>query len=432
MSYYLKLGNQQIRTVLPPPVITEDWVRPADWIAMPTVTQSQEFNGIVAVYPQDSNFIALSATTTAGSYNVDWGDGTSRSYASTTTAEYSHSYNSLPESSYCSRGYRQALITVTPSGSANLTEINLQKKHSRAGLPSSPSANWLDIQLSGPNITSSYIGFTTNITLYLLERARINSLSSSYTNFSTMFAYCNSLQSVSLNTQYGTDFSQMFRNCPNLRNIPPLNTSNGTNFSTMFSSCNSLRSIPLLNTSNGTNFSSMFSSCNSLQSVPILNISNGNNFSNMFSACNSLQSVTLLSVASSGSNYNSMFANCNSLQNISGLNTSSGSLFSQMFSTCYSLSSLSGLNVSNGSNFSFMFTNCKGLKDGALSGSRYTIDYTGCLLSRDAIVSIFNNLGTAIISGSTSITCSSNHGVVDLTAGDIAIANTKGWNVKTT
>jgi hypothetical protein len=79
-----------------------------------------------------------------------------------------------------------------------------------------------------------------------------------------------------------------------------------------------------------------------------------------------------------------------------------------------------------------MFNNCKNLKRGALSGSRYSMDYIACSLSRDAIVSIFNNLGTAIVSGSTSITCSLNHGAVDLTTGDKAIANAKGWNVKTT
>ena len=53
--------------------------------------------------------------------------------------------------------------------------------------------------------------------------------------------------------------------------------------------------------------------------------------------------------------------------------------------------------------------------------------YNNCKLSREAIVNIFNNLGTA--SGSKTITVTNNPGSGDLTATDIAIATGKGWTV---
>ena len=48
------------------------WVRPADWVALPTIISTdQKFAGLFMV-PVDSCFIALSVT---GDYTVDWGDG---------------------------------------------------------------------------------------------------------------------------------------------------------------------------------------------------------------------------------------------------------------------------------------------------------------------------------------------------------------------
>jgi hypothetical protein len=50
-------------------------------------------------------------------------------------------------------------------------------------------------------------------------------------------------------------------------------------------------------------------------------------------------------------------------------------------------------------------------------------------LARKAISNIFTALGTA--SGAQTVTVTGNHGVPDLTAGDLAIATGKGWTVVT-
>lgn len=118
------------------------------------------------------------------------------------------------------------------------------------------------------------------------------------TDFSAMFAGCDSLTSVSLfDTSQGINFSEMFYNCESLASVPLFDTSSGTDFSKMFLLCSSLTSIPLFDTSRGIDFSEMFSYCSSLTTVPNLDTSHGTNFYQMFVSCSSLISKPLLNIA---------------------------------------------------------------------------------------------------------------------------------------
>jgi hypothetical protein len=81
-----------------------------------------------------------------------------------------------------------------------------------------------------------------------------------------MFSGCTSLQSVSLDTSSGTNFSNMFSGCTSLQSVS-LDTSSGTNFSNMFSGCRSLAALPALDMSSGTNFSSILFNTQSLARV---------------------------------------------------------------------------------------------------------------------------------------------------------------------
>jgi hypothetical protein len=147
----------------------------------------------------------------------------------------------------------------------------------------------------------------------------------------------------------------------------------------MFQSCSALQSVPLFNTAAGTNFTAMFQSCSALQSVPLFNTAAGTNFTAMFYGCSALQSVPLFNTAA-------------------------------------------------GTNFTSMFYGCSALAEGALSGTTYAISYTGCKLSKAALVAIFTALGTAV--GQT-ITVTGNWGSAGLTAPNLLIATAKGWTVTT-
>jgi hypothetical protein len=477
------LQNKRLSTVRGLGAILAPWTRPADWLALPSIVSTdQKFVGLHAVYP-DSNFLALSA---AGNYTVDWGDGSApENVASGVVAYRTYNYtNAAFDGTLTERGYKQAIVTVTPQSGQNLTTLNLHRIHNQSGL-NLYASGFLDIAIAGSLITSLLIGSQTAgsstqvISFRDLEQVNILSVaitSASYlfngcsslgnitastgtvTNFNYMFNNCYSLQTIPLlNTASGTNFSSMFNNCYSLQTIPLLNTASGTNFSSMFYACYSLQTIPLLNTASGTNFNSMFYLCYSLQTIPLLNTAAGTNFTYMFNACYSLQTIPLLNTAAgtnftamfyacsslqtipllntaSGTNFTQMFYACSSLQTIPLLNTAAGTNFTSMFYNCYSLQTIPLLNTAAGTDFSTMFNLCYSLQTGTISGPRYALSYASCKLSQSALQAIIDNLGTSNTTG-LAFTISTNWGAVtpvslsgNTTAGSLTVtmASTAG------
>jgi Mycoplasma protein of unknown function, DUF285 len=462
---------------------TSVWSRPPDWISLPTVQSTDnKFVGLLAITNDASNVVALTCTTSTGTYTVDWGDGSSpQTYTSGTNAQYQYTYSSV-NSVITSAGYKQVVVTVTPTnGGATLNTFSLQVLPSLYSTASGGlSIPWLDIAISGPSLTSLLIATTSiggtgvSVSLNDLQQINILSLASSYAsmstlcynlvslksfscsaaltscvNFSNMFKQCYSLTNLSLfNTSAGTNFSGMFVSCVSLQTVPLFNTANGTDFSYMFNNCNDIFTIPFLNTGKGLNFGSMFSGCGSLNTVPALNTSSGTSFLSMFLNCNSLITVPLLDT-SKGTNLSNMFSGCWSLVTIPALNTSSGTNLSSMFYYCLSLVTIPLLDMSKNTNFNNMFQNCLSLtylpalvtslgtsftstlvgcgalSNAAFSGTKYSISYSASpKLSATELNAIFNGLGTA--AGTQTITISNCYGASTCNK---TIATGKGWTV---
>ena len=214
---------------------TSGWVRPSDWIAMPTITPTeQKVAALFLVGDNDSNFVAFRFS---GSYTVDWGDGNIENVAAGVTAEHNYVFSSLSASTEIGpvgSKMRQAMIVITPQSGQNLTSISFNFKHSALGA-TTYTTPILEITLSAPNCTTlSIAGSTTN--LRLLEQCTI--LSRNTTNMSNMFDGCFSLQSVPLfNTAGVTSMSSMFQNCYSLQSVPTLNCSRSTNMVSFLSNC---------------------------------------------------------------------------------------------------------------------------------------------------------------------------------------------------
>jgi hypothetical protein len=405
------LQNKRLSTVRGLGAILAPWTRPADWLALPSIVSTdQKFVGLHAVYP-DSNFLALSA---AGNYTVDWGDGSApENVASGVVAYRTYDYtNAAFDGTLTSRGYKQAIVTVTPQSGQNLTTLNLHRIHNQSGL-NLYASGFLDIAIAGSLITSLLIGSQTagssTQVISFRDLEQVNILSVAITSASYLFNGCSSLGNITASTGTVTNFTYMFNNCSSLQTIPLLNTASGTNFSSMFYNCYSLQTIPLLNTASGTNFSSMFYACYSLQTIPLLNTASGTNFNSMFYLCYSLQTIPLLNTAA-GTNFTSMFYNCYSLQTIPLLNTAAGTDFSTMFNLCYSL------------------------QTGTISGPRYALSYASCKLSQSALQAIIDALGISNTTG-LAFTISTNWGAVtpvslsgNTTAGSLTVtmASTAG------
>ena len=220
---------------------TKEWVRPSDWLPMPTniTSADQIFVGLHAVFESGQNYCAFLFTTSAGQYQVDWGDGTVTLHNSNTIAQKNYDYTSISNSTICSRGYKQVIIKVTPV-SGNLLTCNFQQRFVTTPAQNQPYATgFLDCILSMPNATSITFGGTTIRHSYV-ERFDIKTIGS-VISMQRMFQNCYSLQSVPLfNTQNVTSMQQMFLGCASLNFIPNFNTTLVTNFTIFANGCNSL------------------------------------------------------------------------------------------------------------------------------------------------------------------------------------------------
>ena len=423
------------------------WIRPSEWIAMPTIISTEEkVAALFLVGDNNSNFVAFRCF---GNYTVDWGDGNIENVASGVTAEHNYVFSSLSASTEfgpVGSKSRQAMIVITPQAGQNLTSISFYFRHSSLGA-ATYTTPILEITLSAPNCTTLLIGSTV-ANLRLLEQCTIlshNTISafnmfnnctslqsvplfntSAVTNMSSMFNNCTSLQSVPLfNTAAVTDMTNMFTGCLSLKSVPLFNTSMVSQMADMFINCRSLQSAPLFNTSAVTNMSSMFNSCTSLQSVPLFNTSAAANMQSMFTGCSSLQSIPLFNTAAV-TNMQSMFTGCSSLQSIPLFNTAAVTNMGLMFNTCRSLQSIPNFNCSNATNITNFASNCNGLKRCQATGIKSTVSFASCTFGATELNEIYTNLADLTALPTQTITVTNNYGTA---TDNPAIATAKNWTV---
>jgi hypothetical protein len=153
----MAIGFFKVIGSTPPSPEPTPWVRPSDWLVMPEVLETDDtFVGLHAVIEDGDNFVAFRFTTSTGQYQVDWGDGTIDLVNSDVTAEHTYDYASYDtgNTTLSTRGYKQAIIVVTPV-TGNLLTANFQFR--RTTVPAQNvaySTGFLDCILSMPNASS--------------------------------------------------------------------------------------------------------------------------------------------------------------------------------------------------------------------------------------------------------------------------------------
>jgi hypothetical protein len=440
-----------------PNIISSDsnWTRPTDWLALNAPTGSTEqFTGLLAITNDDSNYVTLLAQS-IGDYTVDWGDGSITTHASNAVAQKKYEYSAISESTLCSRGYKQVVVKLTGT---NISQFQTMRPHSAISTATSVLHTWLEYHINLPNCTFLRFNrgsWTNGAYQSWVEKVTINKLGNQ--SFNSLFNSFYALQEVVINaiTTGATDTQYMFQDCFYLKSVPLFNTSNVTNIGAMFNNCYSLTAIPSFNFSAVTQGSQVFVSCHSLTSVPTFNFGNALNlyglfqncsnlttiagltttkcteFSFMFTNCYSLETVPLFDT-SKAITMGNMFANCYSLTEMPAFNTSlvtqfsnmllachnlksipllniqSGTSFTQMFSQCSSLDELPALNLTAGTTFTNMFLGTNGIIRAPFVNIRNSFSFANQMLSRTAIVEIFNGLASGVTS--KTITVSNNPG----------------------
>jgi len=201
--------------------------------------------------------------------------------------------------------------------------------------------------------TSTYSWFATrnNNESMLSEIVDIQYLNtSSVTNMSRMFCYCNRLASLDLShfdTSNVINMKEMFWFCTNLTSLDlsSFNTNKVTNMAYMFGGCSSLTMLDLgeFNTSSVTKMEGMYERCNKIKSLDLSQFDTRNvtDMSYMFEECSSLTNVDLCNFNTSRvTNMSHMFDHCGYLTTIyagEDWNTSSVQQSGEMFNWCTSL-----------------------------------------------------------------------------------------------
>jgi hypothetical protein len=366
------------------------WVRPSDWLVLPTPTTHQMV-GLFAVYNDDTQYLALSATA-AGNYTVDWGDGTVDNWTSAAVASHTYNYTTL-SSAVSSRGYKMAIVTVYPqSGTMTALVLTAVKHPSLVSTNTNYSYNWLDVWINGASLTTLTIGSATQaLAPKMLEQVRIDAWA--VTTYANQFYNCTELQSVILANSSGTVTStnSMFYGCYALKTAPLFNTANVIDMSQMFYTCYSLKSTPLFNIASVTNMTSMFFSCYALPSVPLFNTASVNNMTSMFQACFTLTKISLYNTASV-TNMTSMFQSCYGLTSVPLFNTANVTNMTSMFQYCYALQTVPLFNTTSVTNMTSMFNSCYALTSVPLFNTAnvtiMTSMFNGC--SSLATIPLFN------------------------------------------
>jgi surface protein len=363
----LRTSNAPIGLDRGKPITTENnlgWIVPSDWITYTVPAASdQKIIGTVAVFNQDSNYFAVNMTTTdASTYTVDWGDGTSGTFASGVTAEKNYLWSDISAGTVTSEGYRQAIVTITPTTAGRtFATVSPSRRHSALASGSRFSSPWLSLAVAAPNATTITFGpnATTNATMQLVQQIQI--ISSNITSASSLFSNCYLLQDVTFNTSATlTNAGSMFSSCRSLKVAPFFNTASVTAMNTMFGTCLSLQSVPLYNTVLVQNMSSMFNGCSSLKSVPFFNTPLVTNFSNMFFGASSLESVPLFNTVSA-TNMQNMFFNSTAIKSVPLFNTSSVTSMSSFLYGTSSLETIPAFNTSSVTTMNDMFRFSSGM-----------------------------------------------------------------------
>ena len=393
---------------------TQDWVRPTDWLPMPAVQETdQVFYGLHAVFDLPANFATFRAT---GNYTIDWGDGSPpENYSSNQVAYHNYDYADISAGTLTSRGYRQALVTVTPQSGSSITAINLNYKHNQPGLTNYVCSQWLDVKFAMNNAGTFYqyqnvwrhamleriwwVGTTSNQTsgnqlfrncfaLRSIPNLPFAELTDCYAmfmdcrslgdsgyptlpstancnNFHYMFYYNIQLQTApTIDTSKATNMSYMYRLCYRLKYVPPLDYTNVTQMQYQFQNCYNLElfSDTTWATGNVTRAEYCFSGCTGIRFLPAMDTSSMERMDGFMLSLRSLTEAPVIDLSSCTNAYRLM-ESCTKIKYTRFIGTSSTvTRMDRMFLSCYRLEYLPSLDTSNVTRTDNMFNGCINIK----------------------------------------------------------------------
>lgn len=377
---------------------SEGWTRPTEWLAIPSYTVNEEVIYLLnAVWDTTVNPCAFLLNGTGTGYTVDWGDGTVTNYAFGAQAERNYVYSSLSGTPF--RGYRQALIKITPQSGAVINSVNLCQRH-----------------------TSNAYTYHTGL-LEIICNIETQNLVSPFTN-SSLVSHSN-VENVFYKKNTSTSLAYLFIGFNSLQKVNTFSTGHCTTMTNMFAGCGSIIEMPEFDFSNITDASYAFYGCNNLIKVKSNDFNKVINATWMFADCfiKDLSNVQFRDVTNL-SLFNYLGGNLQRFPDLLLCNSIVGSL-DYSFNTA-SIDIFPYINLSGVTAMGNLFSSIPSriLRSSLLVNATRSHSYLNQLLDATALNEIFTNLGTAF-SGAT-ITITGNPGAGTCNQ---SIATSKGWTV---
>jgi len=427
------------------------WVRPAAWLAMPSIISSDEkFAGLHAVWPE-GNFVAFSA---AGNYTVDWGDGSAtQNVASGGTAEKEITWASALNTSdvgiatavACTFQDTGDTVTLNAHGWANGRAVAFSAITSTTGISTyttyyvvSQTTNTFQV---ASTIGGSAIALTTNgsgsvyvpqyrqviitvvpnastitqLNLHVKHStALLQTYSSLFLDIAMSFAAMtdlrigvqtpgdptqvinfSELQRASIVNSDLRQLDYLFFNNYKLLNIAQLVTS-ATASATLactFQDAGDTVTATAHGFRNGD--TAIFTSITSTTEISAYSSyfvvgQTANTFQVAFSYGGDAIALTTDGSGNvvRGTNFSNMFNSCSALQSLPLFNTAAGTSFSSMFINCYSLQSLPLFNTAAGADFSSMFNSCSALQSLPLFNTAAGTNFSSMFISCYSLQSV--------------------------------------------
>lgn len=340
-------------------VVNETWVRPSDWLPMPTITPGEQKVCMLFAVWNGNNYLRLAPTGTA--YTVDWGDGTTpENVALNTAVDHNFSWVDYSGSTLTSLGYRQAVVTVTPQGGGTFASFGMvNAKHPSAA--SAASTGLLDFEASLPTSAIPLMGgLSTPQQHFYMQHFKLWSATTAGA-WSGTFRSCQALRVIEgLELSAPTSLDSTFLGCTSMIHAPALNTENVNNFSGAFQSCLRMVSVPAYDYSSATTINGMFNGCTSLRTVGAMNTGTVTDFASAFLTCSSLTSIAALDTTSAVT-LSSTFKDCKSLVTFPALNTPANLNCADTFNGCLSMASAPAMDTSKVTTMLRMFNGCSSL-----------------------------------------------------------------------
>lgn len=199
-----------------------DWVRPADWLPIDHLVSDgeQKVVGLFAVFPSTETYYHNKiCVKIRRAYWVDWGDGSpEEAFADTTIAEHEYDYDTISNSTLCSRGYKQVIVTMRPQGvgSTDMYQVYLGQKHS-SSTENVDTSNWLDLKICGTGISTLS---TLGVRFKLLEKMYIYQSANTLITLQYLCGYADRLayfDAEGLNVSNVQNFGYVFHSCKSIK-----------------------------------------------------------------------------------------------------------------------------------------------------------------------------------------------------------------------